>query len=62
MLIFKFHIPLNFLKEDMTPKATSYTQLGLDKEKPKQEESITIEELVEKYMKERENIATMSFK
>ena len=27
-------IPLKRLKEEMTPKATSYTQLGLKKEQP----------------------------
>ena len=55
------HIPLKCLKDDMTPKATYYTQLGLEKEQPKQEESMSIEELVKKYMKEQENMATMSF-
>ena len=55
------HVPLKCLKEDMTLKATSYTQLGLEKEQPKQEESMSKEELVENYMKEQENMATMSF-
>ena len=55
------YIPLKCLKEDMTPKATSYTQFGLEKEQPKQEDSMSIEELAEKYMKEQENMATMFF-
>ena len=50
------------LKEEMAPKATSYTQLGFEKEQPKEEESMSIEELVVKYMKEQDNMATMSFK
>ena len=45
----------------MTPKATSYTQLGFEKEQPKEEESMSIEELVAKYTKEQENMDTMSF-
>ena len=53
--------PFQSLKEEMAPKATSYTQLGFEKEQPKEEESMSIEELVEKYMKEQENMATMSF-
>ena len=54
--------PFQSLKEEMTPKATSYTQLGFEKEQPKEEESMSIEELVAKYMEEQENMATMSFK
>ena len=53
--------PFQSLKEEMAPKATSYTQLGFEKEQPKEEESMSIEELVAKYMKEQENMATMSF-
>ena len=45
----------------MAPKATSYTQLGFEKEQTKEEDSMSIEELVEKYMKEQENLATMTF-
>ena len=45
----------------MAPKATSYSQLGFEKEQPKEEESMSIEELVTKYMKGQENMATMSF-
>ena len=40
---------------------TSCTQLVFEKEQPKQEESMIIQELVAKYMKERENMATVSF-
>ena len=53
--------PFQSLKEEMAPKATSYTQLGFEKEQPKEEESMSIEELVAKYKKEQENMATMSF-
>ena len=55
------HTPFDSLKEEMAPKATFYTQLGFEKEQPKEEESMSIEELVAKYMKEQENMATMSF-
>ena len=53
--------PFQSLKEEIAPKATSYNQLGFEKEQPKEEESMSIEELVAKYMKEQENMATMSF-
>ena len=53
--------PFKSLKEEMAPKATSYTQLGFEKEQPKEEESMSIEELVAEYMKEQDNMATMSF-
>ena len=53
--------PFQSLKEEMASKATSYTQLGFEKEQLKEEESMSIEELVEKYMKEQENMATKSF-
>ena len=53
--------PFQSLKEEMAPKATSYTQLGFEKEQTKEEEIMSIEELVAKYMKEQENLATMSF-
>ena len=55
------HAPFSSLKEEMAPKATSYTQLGFEKEQTKEEESMSIEELVAKYMKEQKNMATMSF-
>ena len=45
----------------MTLKAISYTQPGFEKEQPKEEESMSIEELVAKYMKEQANMATISF-
>ena len=53
--------PFQSLKEEMAPKATSYTQLGFEKEQPKENESMSIEKLVAKYMKEQENMTTMSF-
>ena len=49
------------LKEEMAPMDTSGTQLTFEKEQPKHEDTIGIQELVEKYMKEQENMATMSF-
>ena len=55
------HTPFDSLKEEMAPMATSGTQLTFDKEQPKEEESMSIEELVAKYMNEQENMATMSF-
>ena len=53
--------PLKSLKEEMAPMATSDTQLTFEKEQPKEEESMSIEELVEKYMKEQDNMTIMSF-
>ena len=53
--------PFKSLKEEMALMATSYTQLTFKKEQPKQKESTSIQELVAKYMKEQENMATMSF-
>ena len=55
------HTPFDSLKEKMAPMATSGTQLTFEKEQPKEEESMSIEELVAKYMNEQENMATMSF-
>ena len=49
------------LKEEMALMTTSYTQLTFKKEQPKQKESMSIQEIVAKYMKEQENMATMSF-
>ena len=54
-------IPFKHLKEEMTPKATSYTQLGFEKEQPLQEKGMSIQELVAKHMNEGENMAKMSF-
>ena len=48
------------LKEEMAPMATSGTQLTFEKEQPKEDESMSIEELVAKYMKEQENRVAMS--
>ena len=45
----------------MAPMATSGTQLTFEKEQPKEVESMSIEELVAKYMKEQENRDAMSF-
>ena len=53
--------PCKSLKEEMASMATSSTQLTFEKEQPKEEESMSIEELMEKYMKDQENMATMSF-
>ena len=53
-------IPLKSFEEEMTPMVTSCTQLPFEKEQHKQEESMSIQELVAKYMKEQENVA-MSF-
>ena len=55
------HTPFDSLKEEMASMATSGTQLTFEKEQPKEEESMSIEELVAKYMNEQENMATMSF-
>ena len=53
--------PFKSLKEEMAPMATSSMQLTFEKEQPKEEESMSIEELVAKYMKEQENRVAMSF-
>ena len=49
------------MKEEIASMATSCTQLTFEKEQPKQEESVSIQELVAKYMKEQENMVEMSF-
>ena len=54
-------MPFKSMKEEMAPLATSCTQLIFEKEQPKQEDSMSIQELVAKYMKEQENMDTMSF-
>ena len=46
------HTQFDSLKEEMALMATSGTQLTFEKEQPKEEESMSIEELVEKYMNE----------
>ena len=53
--------PFKSLKEEMARMATSGTQLTFEKEQSKEEESMSIEELVAKYMKEQENRVAMSF-
>ena len=53
--------PFKSFKEKMAPMATYGTQLTFEKEQPKEEESMSIEELMAKYMKEKENMAIMSF-
>ena len=55
-------MPLKSLEEEMTPMVTSCTQLPFEKEQPKQEESMSIQELVAKYMNENENMAEIYFK
>ena len=55
------HTPFDSLEEEMALMATSGTQLTFEKEQPKEEESMSIEKLVAKYMNEQENMATMSF-
>ena len=54
-------IPLKPLREEMTPKATPYTQLGLEKEQPFQEKGMSIQELMAKHMHEGENMTKISF-
>ena len=54
-------ISLMCLKEEMTPKAISYTQLVLEKEQPLQVKEMSIQELVAKHMNKGENMAKMSF-
>ena len=53
--------PFKIVKEEMAQMATSCTQLTFESEQPKQEESMSIQELVAKYMKEQKNMAPMSF-
>ena len=53
--------PFKSLKEEMTPMATSGTQLTFEKEQPKEDTSMGIEELVAKYIKEQDNRVAMSF-
>ena len=53
--------PFKILKEEMAPMTNYGTQLTFEKEQHKEEESISTKELVAKYMKEQENMTTMSF-
>ena len=55
-------MPLKSLKEEMALMATSCTQLTFEKEQPKQEKSMSIQELVEKYTNENKNMIDMHFK
>ena len=55
------HAPFDSLKGEMDLMATYGTQLTFEKEQHKEEESMSIKELVEKYMNVQENMATMSF-
>ena len=48
------------MEKETTLMATSWTQLTFEKEQHKQEESMSIQELVAKYMKEGDNMAIMS--
>ena len=54
--------PFKSLKEEMAPLATSCTQLTFEKEQPKQEKIMSIQELVTKYAYENENMVEMHFK
>ena len=54
-------IPLKRLKKEMTLKATSYTQLVLEKEQPLQEKEMSRQELVAIHMNDGENMDKMSF-
>ena len=54
--------PFKSVKEEMAPMTISCTQLAFEKEQPKQDETMSIQELVTKYMKEQESMAKMSFK
>ena len=53
--------PFKSLKEEMAPMANSGTQHTFEKEQPKEEESMNIEELTAKYMKKQDNMTTMFF-
>ena len=49
------------LKEEIASMATSCTQLTFEKEQPKKDHNMSIQELVAKYMKKQENMAEMSY-
>ena len=55
-------MPFKSLKEEMDPMAISCTQLTFEKEQPKQEKSMSIQELVAKYTNENENMVEIHFK
>ena len=48
------------VKEEIASMATSCSQLTFEKEQPKQEESMSVQELLAKYMKEQKNMVKMS--
>ena len=54
-------IPLEYLEEKMTPRATSYTQLEIETQQPPQDEGMSRQELVAKHMNEEKNMVEMSF-
>ena len=54
-------VPLKRWDEEMTPRATSCTQLGIELEKPPQEKGMSIQEVVAKHMNEGKNMVSMSF-
>ena len=55
-------IPLKSLEEENTPKVISCTKSTLKKEQPLQEKGMSVQELVENYINEGENMVEMSFK
>ena len=54
-------VPLKRLDEEMTPRATSCTQLGIESQQPSQDKGMSIQELVAKHMNEGKNMVNMSF-
>ena len=54
-------IPLKSLDEEMIPRSTSCTQLGIELEQPPQQKGMSIQELVAKHMNEGKNMVNMSF-
>ena len=54
-------VPLKRLDEEMTPRATSCTQLGIELKQPPQEKGKSKQELVAKHMNEEKNMVNMSF-
>ena len=54
-------VPLKRLDEEMTLRATSCTQLGIEIEQPPQEKGKSIQELVEKHTNEGKIMVNMSF-
>ena len=54
-------MPFKSLKEEMAPMANC-TQFTFEKEQPKQEKSMSLQELVAKYTNENKNMVDMHFK